>query len=109
VVQGLLAEGAFRRGLPVARLIAGWADVVGERLAAETAPAALEGGVLTVRASDGPWGAQARYLSEQIAERADRALGGGVVSTVRVVVGATGSGWTHGGPAEHPASPADDA
>jgi hypothetical protein len=91
IVQGLLAEGVFSRGMPVAKLATAWPDVVGERLAAETAPASLEAGVLVVRASDGPWGAQARFLAEQIRERADQALGGGVVNVVRVVVGEAGN------------------
>ena len=91
VVEGLLAETVFSRGMPVAKLAVAWPQVVGERLAAETAPASLEGGVLVVRASDGPWGAQARFLAEQIRDRADRALGGGAVTTVKVVVGQAGN------------------
>jgi hypothetical protein len=87
VVDGLLAEGVFQRGLPVARLARGWSSIVGERLAGATMPDALDAGVLTVRASDGLWGAQARFLTEEIRRRADEALGGGVVSAVRVVVG----------------------
>ena len=47
----------------------------------------LEGGVLVVRASDGPWGAQAKYLAEEIRVRADEALGGGSVTSIRIVVG----------------------
>ncbi len=34
------------------------------------------GGVLTVEASDGPWGAQAKFLHEEIRRKADEALGG---------------------------------
>jgi predicted nucleic acid-binding Zn ribbon protein len=86
VLDGLLAEQVFARGMPVARLAASWPDVVGERLASETAPAALEDGVLTVTATSGPWGAQARFLHEEIRRRADEALGGGAVRSVRVVV-----------------------
>jgi hypothetical protein len=86
VLDGLLAEQVFARGMPVARLAASWPDVVGERLASETAPAALEDGVLTVTATSGPWGAQAGFLHEEIRRRADEALGGGAVRSVRVVV-----------------------
>jgi predicted nucleic acid-binding Zn ribbon protein len=70
----------------VAKLAASWSDVVGERLASETAPATLEGGVLTVVATSGPWGVQARFLQEEIRLRADEALGGGLVRSVRVIV-----------------------
>jgi predicted nucleic acid-binding Zn ribbon protein len=60
--------------------------LVGERLASETAPTSLDDGVLTVSATSGPWGAQAGFLHEEIRRKADEALGGGVVRSVRVVV-----------------------
>jgi hypothetical protein len=87
VVDELLAEEAFRSGMPVATLRRRWAELVGERLAAATTPESLEAGSLVVRASDGPWGAQATYLAEEIRKRADEALGGGVVERIRIVVG----------------------
>jgi predicted nucleic acid-binding Zn ribbon protein len=87
VVDGLLAQEVFSRGMPIATLMAGWPKLVGERLAQATQPASLEGGVLVVRADDGPWGAQARFLADEIRKRADEALGGGVVARVRIVVG----------------------
>jgi hypothetical protein len=86
VVDRLLQEHEFARGMPVATLIQRWPELVGERLGAATTPVQLEGGVLTVRAADGPWGAQARYLVEEIRGRADEALGGGRVRSVRIVV-----------------------
>jgi predicted nucleic acid-binding Zn ribbon protein len=86
VIDNLLSEQVFARGMPVARLAAGWTSVVGERLASETAPAALEAGVLTVTATSGPWGAQARFLHEEIRRRADEALGGDQITAVRIVV-----------------------
>jgi predicted nucleic acid-binding Zn ribbon protein len=86
VIDNLMADQVFARGMPVARLAAAWSSVVGERLASETAPATLEDGVLTVAATSGPWGAQARFLHEEIRSRADDALGGGQVSAVRIVV-----------------------
>jgi predicted nucleic acid-binding Zn ribbon protein len=86
VIDGLLSEQVFARGMPVAQLAARWASVVGDRLASETAPAALEGGVLTVTATSGPWGAQARFLHEEIRRRADEALGGDAITAIRIVV-----------------------
>jgi predicted nucleic acid-binding Zn ribbon protein len=86
VLDHLMADRTFARGMPVAKLAAGWSAVVGERLASETAPASFEDGVLTVSATSGPWGAQARFLHEQIRRRADEALGGDVVRSVRIVV-----------------------
>ena len=86
VVDGLLKEEAFSRGMPIATLASRWPQIVGERLAGETAPLSLETGVLVVAATNGPWGAQARFLHEQIRHKANQALGADVVSSVRVVV-----------------------
>ena len=87
IVDGLMAEEVFSRGMPVATLASRWPDVVGPRMASETAPTALDRGVLTVRATNGPWGAQARFLAEQIRLNANALLGGETVRSVRVVVG----------------------
>lgn len=87
VVDSLMADEVFSRGIPVATLAASWKLVVGERLAAETAPAALENGTLTIRATNGPWGAQARFLGEQIRLNANRALGSEDIRVVRVMIG----------------------
>lgn len=86
VVDALMREELFARGRPVAELVRSWPTIVGPRVAAETAPASLEEGVLTVEASDGPWGAQARFLVDEIARRANETLGGDTVRRVRVVV-----------------------
>ncbi len=86
IVDSLLTEPAFARGLPVAALARRWPEIVGERLAAATAPHTLEQGMLTVRATDGPWGAQARFMADEIRNKADEALGGGQIRTVRIVV-----------------------
>jgi hypothetical protein len=86
IVDGLLGEELFARGLPVGRLAAMWPRIVGERLAAETAPASLDAGVLVVEATNGPWGAQAKFLNDEIRRLADEALGGGRISRVHVVV-----------------------
>jgi len=90
VVDGLLREEAFARGLVVGRLASIWSDVVGERLGARTAPTSLEGGVLTVSASDPVWGAQARFLHDEIRRKVDERLGSGAVRDVRIVIGGEG-------------------
>jgi predicted nucleic acid-binding Zn ribbon protein len=81
-----IAEIVDSRGMPVAQLASRWPDIVGERMAAETAPAAFDDGVLTVEVSSGPWGAQATFLHEEIRRKADEALGGEQVRQVRIVV-----------------------
>ncbi len=86
VVDGLMAEEVFSRGMPIAELTSHWPQIVGERLAKETSPVAFDGGVLTVGATNGPWGAQARFLNEEIRRRADEVLTSGDVREVRIVV-----------------------
>jgi hypothetical protein len=86
IVDGLMRERVFSRGMPIAELASRWPEIVGERLARETAPTALDDGVLTVAVSTGPWGAQATFLHEEICRKADEALGGDRVSTVRITV-----------------------
>jgi predicted nucleic acid-binding Zn ribbon protein len=86
IVDGLLREEVFSRGMPIATLASRWPEIVGQRLAAETAPASLDEGVLTVEVSTGAWGAQARFLHEEIRRRADESLGGEQVRRVRFTV-----------------------
>ena len=45
IMDGLLEEQAFARGMPIANLVRHWPDIVGSRVAAETAPASLERGI----------------------------------------------------------------
>jgi hypothetical protein len=86
IVDGLLAEEVLSRGMPVAELASRWPEIVGARLAAETAPVSLEEGLLVVGATSGPWGAQARFLHEEIRRKAEEALGKGRVTAIRIVV-----------------------
>jgi predicted nucleic acid-binding Zn ribbon protein len=82
----LVRERAFARGLPVGRLANEWTEVVGPRLGSVSAPVSLDGGVLTVAASTGPWGAQARFMTDEIKRRANERLGSDVVFKVQIVV-----------------------
>lgn len=86
VLDGLLQERTFARGMPIGRLAAIWAEVVGPRLASESAPVSLEGGVLVVAAASGPWGAQVRFLAEEIRKKANESLGQTQIERVHVVV-----------------------
>jgi predicted nucleic acid-binding Zn ribbon protein len=86
ILGGLFGERALAGGLSVGRLAAMWPSVVGERLAAETAPSRLDGRTLTVAVSSGPWGAQARFLAEEIRRKANEALGSEEVEKVTIVV-----------------------
>jgi predicted nucleic acid-binding Zn ribbon protein len=67
-------ERRLATGLLLGRLGKRWQEVVGERLAEESGPAALEGGVLLVKASSSAWAAQIKFLAKEIRESANRVL-----------------------------------
>jgi hypothetical protein len=87
VLKEALGEPRFRRGLALGKLARAWEEVVGPRLARETAPASLDEGGLVVAVSSGAWGAQVRFLTQEIRQRANEILGAEEVRVVRVVVG----------------------
>jgi predicted nucleic acid-binding Zn ribbon protein len=72
--------------MDLGRIAAVWGSVVGERLARETAPVDLEAGVLTVAASNSIWGAQVRFLVEEIRRSANETLGSEAIREVRIAI-----------------------
>jgi predicted nucleic acid-binding Zn ribbon protein len=89
-VGGVLREAMdtdrFRRGLALGRLARSWEEVVGPRLAQETAPLSLESGGLVVAVSSAAWGAQVRFLAHDIRRQANEVLGAEEVRVVRIAV-----------------------
>ena len=86
VIRQLLSQPRMRKGLSLGHLARSWEEVVGPRLAQETAPVSLEGGALVVAASSAAWGAQVRFLAKDVAEKANETLQSEEVRSVRVVV-----------------------
>jgi len=74
VLDALGAERRLAAGLVLGSLGKRWEEVVGERLAHESAPAALDGGVLLVKASSAAWATQIQFLAKQIKDAANRVL-----------------------------------
>jgi predicted nucleic acid-binding Zn ribbon protein len=64
----------------------GWADFVGEAIAAHSRPRSLRGGVLTIAVDASPWATELRYLETAIRERVAAVTGVDAVAEVRVVV-----------------------
>lgn len=87
----LLAATVGRRGwgsrLEGAQVHQRWTEIAGTQLAAHAEPVRLHGGVLVVRVESTAWATQMRYLSRQLAERANAVLGGQPVRRVTLVVG----------------------
>ena len=86
VVAKLLTERPFHVGTQMGRLAGDWEQIVGERLASESAPTTLQGGALVIVASSGAWGTQLEFLAQEIAKKANERLGEEAVRTVRVIV-----------------------
>ena len=86
VIKELLGAPRLRHGLSLGRLSRAWADVAGETLAKQTEPVALDAAGLVVGASSPAWGAQVRFLAEDIRRRASEALDGAPVGPIRVVI-----------------------
>jgi predicted nucleic acid-binding Zn ribbon protein len=86
VLRRALSQPRMRRGLSLGKLVRSWDEVMGPRLARETAPVALDGGALVIAASTAAWGAQVRFLARDVARRANEALGAEEVTAVRVTV-----------------------
>lgn len=86
VLDELLGRGPWRSGMALGELARGWERVVGERLAAESAPSSLQDGVLLVRAASAAWAAQLTFLAGEVRDRANEVLGRPGVSVVRVMV-----------------------
>jgi predicted nucleic acid-binding Zn ribbon protein len=86
VVRRILGDRRMRSGIALGRLTRAWSDVVGEQLAAQTAPRALQAGTLLVAAASSGWGSQVRFLAPEIRRKANETLRSHVVRSVRVTV-----------------------
>ncbi len=74
----------------VADVMAGWADAVGDAIAAHVRPRRLHDGVLLVEVDAPVWATQLRYLEEDVLRRLGRKVRPGVVKSIRPVVRKTG-------------------
>jgi predicted nucleic acid-binding Zn ribbon protein len=87
VIERMAQGRPWSAGLALGELARRWPEVVGERLARECTPGALEGGVLLVRASSAAWAGQIRFLAGDVRDRANQVLGRGLVQAVKVLLG----------------------
>ena len=87
VLDGMLGGRPWHSGMMLGRLAMGWAEVVGERLARESAPVRLDDtGLLVVRATTAAWGTQLGFLAGEIRNAANRALAQDIVREVQVTL-----------------------
>lgn len=72
-----------------------WSQVVGEDIAAHAEPTALRDGVLHVSAKSTAWATQLRMMQSQILVKIARAVGDGVVTSLRIT-GPAAPSWHKG-------------
>jgi len=92
VLEAISSGRPWSAGIALGELGRRWDRVVGERLAVECSPAALEAGVLVVRVTSAAWGAQIRFLEAEIRQGANALLARDAVREVRVTVARRGEG-----------------
>jgi predicted nucleic acid-binding Zn ribbon protein len=95
IVSRELPELGWVRPLAEARILAQWAEVVGEDIAARCQPVSLAEGVLKISAESTAWATQLRMMSSQMLGKITAGLPSGIVTKL-VITGPTGPSWKHG-------------
>ena len=68
------------------RFFTGWADLVGDQVAAHATPVSLRGGVLVVVVDQPAWATQLRFLSADVRRRLAEVAGDDAVREVQIRV-----------------------
>jgi hypothetical protein len=87
LIEALTERRGWARRLSGAEVHARWPEIAGAELAAHTEPVRLHGGVLVLRVDSPAWATQVRYLTGELALRANAVLGEGSVEKVTLVTG----------------------
>jgi predicted nucleic acid-binding Zn ribbon protein len=87
LMAALSAKRGWDRRLDGAQIHVRWREIAGDELAAHAEPVRLHGGVLVLRVDSPLWATQVRYLSGDLADRANTVLGQGTVARVTVTTG----------------------
>jgi predicted nucleic acid-binding Zn ribbon protein len=84
IARAFRARG-WQQRLQASRVVARWADVAGEAVAAHCRPLRLEDdGTLVVSADSAAWATQLTYLQGTLLDRIAKVCGPGTVASVRV-------------------------
>jgi predicted nucleic acid-binding Zn ribbon protein len=87
LLEALTARRGWDRRLAGAQVHARWREIAGADLAAHTEPVRLHGGVLVLRVDSPAWATQVRYLTGDLAARANAVLGDGSVTSITLTTG----------------------
>lgn len=95
VLEKMLVNLGWDRGLSAGRVLAEWDDIVGPAIAQHCHIESFEEGVLVVSTDSSAWAAQLRMLGPQIITRIHERVGAQVVSEIKVAGPSTQS-WKKG-------------
>ena len=76
LIDAVLKKYGAARQIREHRLVTGWGEIVGERVAARAWPDGFRDGVLYVRVSNSAWLHELSFLRESVRERANELCGG---------------------------------
>jgi predicted nucleic acid-binding Zn ribbon protein len=89
-------ERGWREDAQVARVLACWADLVGDDLASHCQPERVQNGELVLVAESTAWATQLRLLSSALLAKLATEFGPSLITSIRIQ-GPSGPSWRHGG------------
>ena len=95
VLDSYIEDRGWEVSVSIHTLLARWAEVVGESVAAHSTPESYVDGVVVVRTDSTAWATQLRTIASQIVAKLNQAVGDGSVRLVDVR-GPDAPSWKHG-------------
>ena len=83
-IERFMNESGWQERADVARLMSGWARIVGEDVAGHVQPVAFHDSELVLQADSTAWATQVRLLLPTMRQAIDREVGAGVVARISV-------------------------
>lgn len=95
VLSEIVNERDWEAGLAEGNLFSLWASVVGDEIAARTAPISLLDGVLTIQTTSTAWAVQLKIVSSELLINIQKSAPGVLVEAV-YIIGPQGPTWKKG-------------
>lgn len=94
-IDSLVADRGWEVDVAAGAVMGRWGAIVGEEVAAHTAPVSFEDGRLTIRCDSTAWATQLRLMSSTLLQRITADVGEGVVLDLKIV-GPSAPSWKRG-------------
>lgn len=94
-IESLVADRGWEVDVAAGSVMGRWGAIVGEEVAAHTAPVTFEDGTLTVRCDSTAWATQLRLMASTLMQRITADVGEGVVLELNIV-GPQAPSWSRG-------------